>query len=437
MSGGTTTAGTEESKMLDWIEELHLSTTEDILERGPASPFEFAWAAHRLLDDQAMTMSEDQEVSCLLLIEKITQLDSPASKSPFYAILAHDALMALYRGNEKAMDLLDRVLPDMLGGIYYTLGQDGGLTDRDHIELEKQMKQWIGRHLDNSTVSPLVWMKNPKETTELERLLEKSMPPSVDYETLLTPLAPVELPFPRPLPPPLLPSLGYHDEEPQDDPEQQDLFEYLHAEFQWLTPTNLRLILLPEQEDTKSIQLILTKAFSQPLSPKEQQQLLESLSKQIVDESQLSQQTLPLLVEHNPLIAYECLVLTSNLQQNNDYLSALVTMDMSLHSMEVVNRLATRTVANDDSDSNTKPQPLLHPEYIHLYINHCIASCETIPNRNAQNRLVRLVCVFLQSLIRNGIIQVGDIYPEVQAFCIEFSRIREAAALFKLLKSMQ
>jgi hypothetical protein len=224
--------------------------------------------------------------------------------------------------------------------------------------------------------------------------------------------------FCRPLPPPLLPLAGYDDKsfQQQQDPEWM---EYLQSELIWLTPTNLRLMLLSDDTDENEmyqqvLHLFATQAFETPLSPDAQRMVLEALSTkdgdseeplsmQLVQDCGLTPQNLARLVEQNPLVANECLLRilsTSNEQVKNEYLSALVGMDMTLQSMEVVNRLATHV-----PEAANAP-PILDPEYILLYVSNCIASCENIQDRHAQNRLVRLVCVFLQSLIRNQIVNV-------------------------------
>ena len=111
----------------------------------------------------------------------------------------------------------------------------------------------------------------------------------------------------------------------------------------------------------------------------------------LVYESGLNPRNLYRLVEKNPLVAIESLILILTAPEEdggnggnggkggisddkNEYLSALAGMDMSIHSMEVVNRLATHSARGRERMGIGSP--LLHPEYIHLYISTCISRCE-------------------------------------------------------------
>ncbi|RUS26054.1 hypothetical protein BC938DRAFT_471287 [Jimgerdemannia flammicorona] len=192
----------------------------------------------------------------------------------------------------------------------------------------------------------------------------------------------------------------------------------------------------PDDDDSDRIDIeavhtvkgLMTEAFLGPLTISQQQYLIAQLTRQprLLLYSGLTADRLPDLIESNQQVASEVLPRLALTEQFTEYLQTLLTLPLSINSMEVVHRLLTG------------PGGLaVPPDFLHLYIASCMRSCEVIEDRVRQGRQVRLVCVFIQSLLRHNVIDIRDHIFEIQAFCIQFSRHKEAAGLYRIIAEAQ
>ncbi|KAM7506468.1 hypothetical protein LguiA_016921 [Lonicera macranthoides] len=128
---------------------------------------------------------------------------------------------------------------------------------------------------------------------------------------------------------------------------------------------------------------------------------------------------LPELVDKNPVTAFDVLIRLKDSTEFAEYLRVLVDMNISLHGMEVVNRITEEVEVSTG--------------LLQEYISKCISTCLKIKVNYRQTIAVRIVCVFLRTLIQRQI-KVHCLVTEVQEFCKKFQQIEEAASLLAAIE---
>eukprot|EP00210_Caulerpa_lentillifera_P008828 g8424.t1 len=212
------------------------------------------------------------------------------------------------------------------------------------------------------------------------------------------------------------------------------IFQTLDIELQWLDsmttmkPPPLMWDCGNNEEIAKLVQVVkdgLRRATESPLLPHEQQDVLQHLKTepQLVFQCELEPAQLAPLVENAPTLAIEILRQFIPSPLGDVFMTQLASLEMSLHSMQVVNDLVTSIA--------------LPSEFIQEYISNCIQSCNAIEDHFFQHRQVRVLCVFIQSLTKAGVLDMADLIHEIQTFCVDHAKIKEASELFKILRDIE
>ncbi|VDN52715.1 unnamed protein product [Dracunculus medinensis] len=167
---------------------------------------------------------------------------------------------------------------------------------------------------------------------------------------------------------------------------------------------------------------LLKKALGTVIARTDAQKLADAIAADptIADIVDIPFEKFPKFIDDNPTVAAAVIVgrITKNSNELPLFFELLIKMNVSVQAMEVVNKLCTQIDFPQD--------------YLNRYISNCVQRCED-PNQSGfpQSRQVRMVCVFLSSLLRNRTWDVHPLSAELQSFGLKFSHVKEAASLYQ------
>jgi hypothetical protein len=162
----------------------------------------------------------------------------------------------------------------------------------------------------------------------------------------------------------------------------------------------------------------------------------------------ISVPTLANFASCNPILARGIVMLLLHQQQGSasqrrsEILTALTGLPASLGVLEMLNILITQTQLLTKEETS---------RLLHEFLANAIHSTEVMvanptfsagnrspeyqggSGKRAQNRQIQLLCLFVQSLLRTGDVDVADVYYEVQELGVRFMYVKEARELWKVI----
>lgn len=153
----------------------------------------------------------------------------------------------------------------------------------------------------------------------------------------------------------------------------------------------------------------------------------------------LSTSTLTGLISFNPVLARGIVMLLlsegASSTRRSEVLSTLSSLPVALATLDLVNRLIAQSRLLTEGETSL---------LLHGFLANAIRSAEAmaegtagydgeygVGGRRAQTRQVQLLCLFITSLLRTGVVDAKEVFYEVQELGVRFVFVKEARELWK------